>query len=198
MHLKAGAANAAHGAPLSMRTLRLRDRVTDLAADGESAAIWTTRSEGGRGCIISIWHPRTGKLVRVGPKRCDEYPLRSPLAYANGRVAWFEEAGSITEHGALFTVKITRPWVQGLLASNIRGAGAPFNRCTGPDFWPDSRLVGRGRFLAFTTWTYGRCASPPAPDPDAVASTVLWRSLTGPSPPARFMGAGETVQRRSA
>ena len=104
LHLKAGAAKAAHGPPVPRRTLRLRDRVTDLAADGESAAIWSTRFERGQGCIISIWHPRTGKLVRVGPKsvsgpmRRESSPVAACLRQRARRVV--RRRGSITTRDA--------------------------------------------------------------------------------------------------
>ena len=99
----------------------------------------------------------------------------------------------ITHYGKLFTATITRPSVSvpDVLASNIRGAGRG-DDCTGPDF--GDGLVGRGRLLAFTTWTIGRCASPPSQDRGAVVSTVLWRVVDrgggacpledGPGPPS--------------
>ena len=88
-HARPSRAASASLAPIPVRTLKLRDGVADLAADGESAAIRV-----GPGCVVSVWHPRTGKLVRVVARLvpgnlCNFVFQQSPLVYANGRVAWF-------------------------------------------------------------------------------------------------------------
>ncbi len=165
---------AAALAPIPVRTWSPHGFVSDLAPDGESAAILWAHWPG-EACVVSIWHPRTGELVRVGPQvsaghECDNRPDRSPLAYANGRVAWFESQGSITRLTSLVTASITRPSVRDVVASNRR---SPFDECVGPDF--GGGLVGRGQILAFTTWTYGRCASPPSADRFSVVDHTIWR-----------------------
>jgi hypothetical protein len=166
---------AALRAPTPVRTLRLRYPMVDLAAEGVSAALsWSVTSRYFVGCHVAIWQPRTGKLVRLGPRKltprssadCSGFGrIWSQLAYANGRVMWIERNGNGTGISlGLVSATIKHP-------SFIESVAGTSGCCAGT-FGQGTHLgglVGRGRLLAFSTWTNEPQVGFP------VAKQVIWR-----------------------
>ena len=189
-HARTSAAEFASLAPIPVRTLKLRDGVTDLAADGESAAIsWGKMGPRTIGCHVSFWHPRTGKLMRLGPhvrpergSDCDADVLLpgetwSPLAYANGRVEWADSYISFNSRNSRLSLDLIsgtsrHPSVMEYLGHATPCCADPLTKAT---YLGD--LVGRGRLLAFSTWN-----AKPVPTPTvspSVTDQAIWRIADG-------------------
>jgi len=160
-------------AVVGVRSLRLREQVADLAADGE----WVAVSYGG-GCNVSFWHPRTRTWTPAlrSPAVGNCFPeIWGSLAFAGNRAAWVGMGGGIQRWQQLITGSIKRP---ALHDDPLVSAGGC---CAGPGPWVGTHLgdvVGQGKLLVFSTWRED-CGSWPCSSPVTLTSQSIWRIVDG-------------------
>ena len=164
---------------VGVRSLRLREHVTELAADGN----WVAVSSGGfgdpAGCNVSFWHPRTRTVRRVpAVDNCDSLSgtpcCWGSLAFAGTRAAWVEQGGGISRWQSLFTALNTKAGDRGSSVFLGGGCCAPLNP------WEGSHLgdvVGGGKLLVFSTWT-AKCIAVPCSGA-TLTSQAIWRIVDG-------------------